>query len=134
MRIGGVMLVVGAFVLILIAFIWKEIGASAFVFGVDQIPESDVFLKIPILVSVATVIGVWSKAAFDVATKTNPEPTFKQVISDSFSARRLFAPLLVSPIVIGAFYNDLKMQTDLFLMFIVAYQNGFFWKTILSRK
>ncbi len=45
----------------------------------------------------------------------------------------LLRPLLVSPIVFGAVWAAAKEQPPNVLVYVTAFQNGFFWQTIFGR-
>jgi hypothetical protein len=44
----------------------------------------------------------------------------------------LWVPLLVSPMVFGAFLSVIKSDIDVLTGTIMAFQNGFFWKQIFD--
>jgi len=50
-----------------------------------------------------------------------------------FQKWHLFKPMLVSPIVFGVVYGSIGESTPLLLNLIFAFQNGFFWQTVLNR-
>jgi hypothetical protein len=56
----------------------------------------------------------------------------KRIKDVSFSVLELIRPLLVSPMVFLAIWSLLKDQPFGVVHFIVAYQNGFFWQSILN--
>ena len=52
----------------------------------------------------------------------------------SFSFRSFARPFFVSPIVFAAVYGSMEEYTGaIFLLLIFAFQNGFFWQTVLRR-
>ncbi|MEW6608833.1 MAG: hypothetical protein AB1414_15545 [bacterium] len=46
---------------------------------------------------------------------------------------QLFRPMLVSPIVFGVVYASIGESTPVIVNLIFAFQNGFFWQTVLNR-
>jgi hypothetical protein len=46
---------------------------------------------------------------------------------------QLVKPMLVSPMVFGAIYGNMGGRTPPLLLLIFAFQNGFFWKTVLEK-
>jgi hypothetical protein len=51
-----------------------------------------------------------------------------------FKIRSLLRPICVSPIVFGYVYTQIDAISSLLPLFILAFQNGFFWQTILGQK
>lgn len=51
-----------------------------------------------------------------------------------FQKWQFFKPMLVSPLVFGAIYGSFGENTSILLLLTFAFQNGFFWQTILAKK
>jgi len=51
----------------------------------------------------------------------------------SFYKWQFFKPMLVSPIVFGTVYANIQQNTSSILLLIFAFQNGFFWQTVLNK-
>ncbi len=52
-----------------------------------------------------------------------------------FDKRRILRPLLVSPIVFGTVYGGIgEYAASSMLLWIFAFQNGFFWQTVLDQR
>lgn len=68
--------------------------------------------------------GITAKYFFDAIGKGN---------KIEFQKWQLFKPMLVSPIVFGVIYGSIGESTPLLLNSIFAFQNGFFWQTVLNR-
>lgn len=50
-----------------------------------------------------------------------------------FKKWQLFKPMLISPIVFGTIYRSTDTSTSVILLLIFAFQNGFFWQTVLNK-
>lgn len=68
--------------------------------------------------------GITAKYFFDAIGKGN---------KIEFQKWQLLKPMLVSPIVFGVVYGSIGESTPLLLNSIFAFQNGFFWQTVLNR-
>jgi hypothetical protein len=71
------------------------------------------------------LVGMASKYLFDAIGEGGRRPRINKW--------QLFRPMLVSPIVFGAVYGSIGEDTALLLNLIFAFQNGFFWQTVLNR-
>ena len=130
--IFGVITIAVVLLLLVAIFSWLEANAIE-LFGLDQLEESPTY-ETPLWVSIGTVLGIWSKSLYDVVTQnTSTTQTLWSVLSASFQVPTLVLSIIVAPVIIGVFYGNIRSQPDLFFSFVVAYQNGFFWKTVLSR-
>jgi hypothetical protein len=70
------------------------------------------------------LVGMAAKYLFDAIDKTN---------KIEFKKWQLFKPMLISPIVFGVVYGSIGENTPLLMNLIFAFQNGFFWQTVLNR-
>ena len=52
----------------------------------------------------------------------------------SFRKWQLFKPMFVSPIIFGTIYGTIDPKTSMILLLVFAFQNGFFWQTILQKQ
>jgi hypothetical protein len=50
----------------------------------------------------------------------------------SWKWNTFFVPLLISPMVFGAFLSVIRSEIDILTGAIMAFQNGFFWKQIFD--
>ncbi len=48
-----------------------------------------------------------------------------------FQKWQFIKPIFISPMVFGVIYGAIDESTSLVLLFIFAFQNGFFWQTAL---
>ncbi len=71
------------------------------------------------------VAGMVSKYFYDL---------FDPDKAGSFNVRKFMRPLLVSPMVFGVIYTATAEQVvGSMLLWVFAFQNGFFWQTVLDR-
>jgi hypothetical protein len=71
------------------------------------------------------LLGMAAKYLYDAIGENN---TLK------FQKWQLFKPMLISPIVFGAIYGNTGDEASKYLLLVFAFQNGFFWKTVLDRR
>ncbi len=85
-----------------------------------------------IVVSLASVFGILSKLALDALQIGAPRllPFFR--VSTIFF-RRILSAVIICPLVILPLYSMLQELDDVILLALFAYQNGFFFQTILAR-
>ncbi|MEW6607596.1 MAG: hypothetical protein AB1414_09095 [bacterium] len=84
-----------------------------------QIPWLEISLYLLML------IGMAAKYFFDAIGEEG-----KKI---EFNKWQLFRPMLVSPIVFLVVYGSIGENTPLLVNLIFAFQNGFFWQTVLNR-
>ena len=72
------------------------------------------------------LLGMASKYLFDAIG----EKKRKKI---KFNKWQFTKPFLVSPMIFGAVYAMIPETTSAFLLLIFAYQNGFFWHTVLYK-
>ena len=77
----------------------------------------------PLVLAVSTIFGIVANILW-----THAEDATKKI------GWRSFAPLLVSPIALFSFYSAASSQPDGFTAALMAFQNGFFWQTVLSTR
>jgi hypothetical protein len=87
----------------------------------------------PLLLSGLSLLGILSKRLFDAASQPGKGSTFN-VLIEALSPLSLIRSIVVCPIVIITFYQSLKQIPDLILVGLIAYQNGFFFESILQGK
>jgi hypothetical protein len=85
----------------------------------------------PVLLTLGTFLGIVGRTALPSLLADNSEAALR-TLRASFNAQRLIAAAILSPLVIGYFYSTVRDLDDLFLVFILAFQNGFFWDTVIS--
>lgn len=111
----GLVLFVGADFL----FFWPQDVTHRGVFSfLAQIPWLEISLYLLMLA------GMAAKYLFDAIGGQGRKPKFNKW--------QLFRPMLISPIVFGVIYGNIGESTPLLLNLIFAFQNGFFWQTVLN--
>jgi hypothetical protein len=113
--------IVGGLVLFLCVEFFREPdftsrGVSSFLAQIPWLEISCYFVML---------VGMASKYLFDAIGEGGRRPRVNKW--------QLFRPMLVSPIVFGAVYGSIGEDTALLLNLIFAFQNGFFWQTVLNR-
>lgn len=74
----------------------------------------------------AMILGMIAKYFFDIFDKGKTTKITIQKL-------QLIKPLLVSPVVFGVVYASTNEATSDFSLLIIAFQNGFFWQTLLAK-
>jgi hypothetical protein len=95
----------------------------------NGITKGDFFAKIPWLeigLYFIMLLGMASKYLFDAIG----EKKRKKI---KFNKWQFIKPFLVSPMIFVAVYSMTPETTSAFLLLIFAYQNGFFWHTVLYK-
>ncbi len=72
------------------------------------------------------LLGMVFKVIYDLLTR-GQNPNFK-----SDWLLELVIPVIISPLVFGGIYNMIAVMPKNPTVFIFAFQNGFFWKTIFA--
>ena len=70
------------------------------------------------------LVGMASKYFFDAIGKGN---------KIKFQKWQFLRPILVSPMVFGVIYGNAGEDIPIMLFLIFAFQNGFFWQTVLNK-
>jgi len=74
----------------------------------------------------AMLLGMASKYLFDlIGEKSRRRITFNKW--------QFIKPFLVSPIIFGAILFQVPENISAFMLFLISYQNGFFWHTLLYK-
>lgn len=84
------------------------------------------------VLAASCVVGILSKFIFDRISrryKTN----FSLTGAIVNSAKAVVVAMIVSPIIIVGLYGLIEKVEDPILLFLIAYQNGFFFQTVLGK-
>jgi hypothetical protein len=95
----------------------------------NGITKGDFFAKIPWLeigLYFIMLLGMVSKYLYDAIGEKNRKKI-------KFNKWQFIKPFLVSPMIFIAVYSMIPETTSAFLLLIFAYQNGFFWQTVLYK-
>src|SRR5262249_33911224 len=79
------------------------------------------------------LLGIVSSFVFERAKHT--EVLSKSIwinLSSVFSDFRLIAAIFVSPIIFNSVYSLVHQNPESMSDFLLAYQNGFFWQSVIS--
>lgn len=130
--------------LLLLAFVWLLFLvaiAAAFTY-VDLVYftpkgafESDAGLpKKPIVLALACLLGIFSKALYDQLQQLPPTAKYGEIARGALAPRRVLGSLIVCPVIVVSFYSTLSAVSDLLMIALLSYQNGFFFQSVLSAK
>jgi hypothetical protein len=89
----------------------------------------EILAKIPwqdIGVYFSMLLGMVSKYIFDTIGDKNR----KRI---AFNKWQFIKPLFVSPIIFGTILSQVPENISALMLFIISYQNGFFWHTLLYK-
>jgi len=95
----------------------------------NGITKGDFFDRIPwleIALYFIMLMGMASKYLFDAIGD-------KKRRKIKFNKWQFIKPFLISPMIFGVVYSTIPETTSTFLLLIFAYQNGFFWHTVLYK-
>lgn len=104
-------------------------------FGFDK-NGFDILEKLirPIVLSVSTIIGILSKITYDLIRETKEkEFSITKVFKNAISSKQAWLAIILCPIIILSFYTSIEQIRNNALVAIMAYQNGFFFKSILKK-
>jgi hypothetical protein len=85
----------------------------------------------PLVLSACSLLGIFSKSILD-AVSQHKSRRDRLVFTDVFNLRSLLRAIVVCPVVIISFYQSIQAISDLMLVGLIAYQNGFFFETVLQ--
>lgn len=123
---------VGFFVLVAVNFIGTYFYPGGFLFAQGPTNESSSLLPVVLLAGVM-LIGIVSSFVFERAKSPDAiGATLSKNLKNVLTDFRLIAALFVSPMIFNSVYALVGQAPDSVNDFLLAYQNGFFWQTILS--
>ena len=86
-----------------------------------------------VLLALLMLLGIISSFVFERAkTRHAGGQSISQNLSAVFSDFRLIAALFVSPIIFNSVYSLVHQNPESISDFLLAYQNGFFWQSVIS--
>jgi len=98
-----------------------------------QPPLKTPMLPNPLIIGsfICLVLGMIAKNVFDFYVKMSVKVSMKALVI------KIIPPLVISPIVFLGFitWADLGVETDMgmIIIYLFAFQNGFFWQDVLAR-
>jgi hypothetical protein len=85
-----------------------------------------------IAVGFCITAGLFSKTVFDMLNRSGKRVQLLVVLKDALVSRDFLMGLLITPILMIQFYRTLEETGSTLLLLLTAYQNGFFWRMVLS--
>ena len=112
--------------IVIITVFFSFIGASPQFFA-----NSQVNIKLDIVTAIISAgsifFGIYSKLIYDELNKENPSANSESSIS------KMKRSLILAPIILSLIYSELSNLSYL-MVFLLSYQNGFFFQTITQPK
>lgn len=90
-----------------------------------------------IVLSCGAVLGIFSKIIFDLLEAS--DDYIDHILSSKIhmirsSLRLVFYPIILTPVVLIALYSRIENNSSDIISFLLSYQSGFFFQTVLGRK
>jgi hypothetical protein len=130
----GTLILLGLGLVVLIGANWvgSYFYPGGYLFAQEASAQSYTILPI-VLLAVAMLVGIVSSFIFERAKSPQAQRTtlgknMKKALTDF----RLIAAVFVSPVIFNSVYALVGQAPDSMSDYLLAYQNGFFWQTILS--
>ena len=132
-RLWVVFSVVATIVAIMFAaMLWLELRYQL-VLGAQEVTQGMPPWLVPVLITISTFLGVLARSVYEVLTAPNGAPnTYKGILAAALAPSKTILALVISPVLIGLFYNTIRSSDDVFFILVTSFQNGFFWKTLLK--
>jgi hypothetical protein len=114
-----------------------NLGASRFYPGGYLLAQAPVEKSASVvnlgLLALLMLLGIVSSFVFERAKQAGAAAgTVWTNLSAVFSDFRLIAAIFVSPIIFNSVYSMVHQNPESISDFLLAYQNGFFWQSIIS--
>lgn len=114
------------------AFYFLELRVGFF--GGEQVEAQWPTWAMPAIFAVSTFSGVFARSIYEVLTRPNPPKTYHQVFLEASAPNKLLLSLIAAPVVMCLLYKTVRLTDDTVLVVVSAFQNGFFWKSIVRQK
>lgn len=89
----------------------------------------------PALVAFATLAGILFRTVYEELTSPGGATgATRSIVRGALSSRNFWIALIVSPVVILPFYKTLAEVESNALVTLMSYENGFFFRSVLSRR
>jgi len=128
------------FILILLLFLLTGIFfllkiKFSYGFGYTSSTALLVALKRAIVLSFFTILGILFRLFYDDLKNIKREKIrITNVIRRSINTRATWMAIIISPVIIITFFKSLESISSDALVALIAYQNGFFFRSILGRE
>lgn len=117
------------FVLIIGSFLFLGIVFSLEYMGIIEKGAASFFVQIPwieIALYFVMIAGMEAKYIYDwIGSGKGRQKKFQKW--------QMLKPMFVSPLVFGSIYASMSEISSFVLLFVFAFQNGFFWQTVLQK-
>jgi len=94
-------------------------------FGAYQVKDEPMWVTLPIL-AIATFAGVVSNSVYDRIIS-------KKEFTNVLRKTDVVLASIVAPVVMLPIYQNLQAGTDVIVLALTSYQNGFFFNTLFSK-
>jgi hypothetical protein len=120
---------VGSFILMATLFAYWELA----LFTPAPFAESGYYnVAKPVLLAGCSLLGIFSKSTFDALSQRRNWGHATSALVEALAPSNLLRAIIVCPIVIISFYQSIQQIGDFLLIGLIAYQNGFFFETVLK--
>lgn len=93
------------------------------------------FLARPFSISTGTLAGLFSKSFLnEIEIAKEDTLSVKKTLLGTFRSRSFWISLTISPLIILGFYGNLEEITSLTLLWLLAYENGFFFRSVFDHQ
>ncbi len=122
------------FLILVSIFVPTATGLLAFVnapdmFGHGEI-EPSVDWAVALLGSLGILLGVFVKPLYDaLSSKETPTPRTTTLFKETLAPSKILRALIVTPVILAMVFGEIS-ELPSFLVFLVSFQNGFFFQTI----
>ncbi len=101
--------------------------------GFSGAPEDTDWVQ-AVLLAIGTLFGISARALFEEVQKSDTDVVaIRDSLRDAFRSRTFLTAVLVSPIVILSFYGAIDSVESHSLVSLLAFENGFFFRTVFER-
>lgn len=127
-----ILLILGIYAFI---FFFREVNLQEhFGFDKTELDTKQLLLRISLL-AFFTLFGILCKVFYDqLAQEKDDGFNVLKVFHKTINSRQAWMSLIVCPIIILGFYKTIQDIDSYPLISLLAFQNGFFFKSILSNK
>jgi uncharacterized membrane protein (UPF0182 family) len=87
----------------------------------------------PLVLSACSILGIVSKRLFDAATSRS-KTRLGVMLGEALAPAALIRAVVACPIIMISLYPRLQELGDVFLIGLIAYQNGFFFEAVLQAR
>jgi hypothetical protein len=126
--LATVLVAIGSFLLLAMLFAYVQFAYYSPA-GFQNVDTGDITK--PVVLSAFSLLGIFSKGALGAVMQTRERGTVLTLLATALSPKNLVRAIVVCPLVILSLYHSLQQIGDTVLVALIAYQNGFFFESIL---